>query len=71
LSSQTGFDVAETVAIGELSESQAEKLIPARKTFDVTMAVVAIDAELKLAGRYELHELSENGLARVHRLPPN
>ena len=70
LSAQTGFDVAQTGAIGELSKSQTEELIPAREIFDVTIALVAIDAKLKLVARNELHELSENRLAEVHRLPP-
>ena len=70
LSAQTGFDVAQTAAIGELSESQTEELIPAREIFDVAIALVAIDAKLKLVARNELHELRENRLARVHGLPP-
>jgi hypothetical protein len=59
LSAQTGFDVAQTAAIGELGESQTEELIPTREIFDVAIALVAIDANLKLVGRDELHELSE------------
>ena len=70
LRAQTGFDVAETGAIGELSKSQTEELIPAREFLDVTVALVAIDAKLKLVSRDELHELSENRLTKIHRLPP-
>ena len=70
LSAQTGFDVAQTGAIGELSESQTEELVPAREVFDITMTVVAIDAELKLIARDELHQLRENRLPRVHGMPP-
>lgn len=69
-STQTGLDFAETFAIGELCESQTEELISARTIFDLTMAVVAIHAKLKLIGRKEFHELSENRLAEVHGLPP-
>jgi hypothetical protein len=32
--------------------------------------MVAIDTNLKLVARDELHQLSENRLARVHGLPP-
>jgi hypothetical protein len=32
--------------------------------------LVSIDAKLKLVARNELHELSENRLTEVHRLPP-
>ena len=70
LGAQAGFDVAETGAISQLSKSQTEELIPAREIFDVMVAVVAIDAQLKLVGGNELHELSENGSARVQGLPP-
>jgi hypothetical protein len=70
LGAQTGFDVAETGAIGKLRESQTEKLIPAREILDVAMALVSIDANLKLIGRDELHQLSENRLTYVQGLPP-
>jgi len=70
LSAQAGFDVAQTRTIGQLSKSQTEELIPARKIFDIMIATVALDAQLKLVGGNKLHELSENGSARVHGLPP-
>jgi hypothetical protein len=70
LSAQTGLDIAETGASGELSKNQTEELIPTRETLDVTVALVAIDAKLKLVARNELQELSENRLTDVHRLPP-
>jgi hypothetical protein len=70
LGTQTGFDVAETRALGQLSESQTEELIPAREIFHVTIAMVLIDAELEPVGRDELHQLGENRSAAVHGLPP-
>jgi hypothetical protein len=70
LSAQTGFDVAQTGATGELRRGQAEELIPARKILDVTVALVSIDAKLEIVRRNELHDLSENRLTQVHRLPP-
>ena len=70
LSAQTGFDVAQTGAASELRKGQAEELIPAREILDVTVALVSIDAKLKIVRRNELHELSENRLTQVHRLPP-
>src|SRR5450755_2074868 len=48
LSTQTGFDIAENFAAGELSEAQTKELIPAGKFFDVAIALVAINANLKL-----------------------
>ena len=70
LSAQTGLDIAETGAFGELSKNQTEELIPAREILDVPVALVSIDAKLKLVARDELQELSENRLTEVHRLPP-
>jgi len=70
LSTKTSFDIAETFAIGELSKGQAKELIPAGEIFDVAMALVSIDANLKLVGGEEVHELRENGSALVHLLPP-
>jgi hypothetical protein len=60
----------ETFAIGELNEGQTKELIPAGKFFDVAIALVAIDANLKLIGREEVHELREDGSAKIHSLPP-
>src|SRR5213078_382953 len=50
LSAKTSFDIAEAFAIGELSKSQTEELIPAGEIFDVAIALVALDANLKLVG---------------------
>ena len=70
LGTQTGFDIAETFAVGGLSEGQTKELIPAGEFFDVAIALVAIDANLKLVSGEEVHELRENGSALVHPLPP-
>ena len=70
LRAPTDFDVAQTGATGELRKGQAKELIPAREILDVTVALVAIDAKLKIVRRNELPELSENPLTQIHRLPP-
>jgi hypothetical protein len=70
LGTKTGFDIAETFAIGELSKGQTKELIPAGEIFDVTIALVPIDAKLKLVGWEEVHELRENASAKIHLLPP-
>jgi len=54
----------------ELSEGQTKELILAGEFFDVAIALVAIDANLKLVGREEIHELREDGSAKIHSLPP-
>src|SRR5438445_3504343 len=61
LSTKTSFDIAETFAIGELSKRQTKELIPAGEIFEVTIALVPLDANLKLVGGEELHDLRENG----------
>jgi hypothetical protein len=70
LSTKTSFDIAGAFAISELSKGQTEELIPAGEIFDVAIALVPIDANLKLVGGEEVHELRENGSALVHLLPP-
>ena len=54
---QASLNITQTLAIGELREGHAEKLLPAREVFDVTVAVVSIDTELKFILRDEIHEL--------------
>jgi len=70
LSTKTSFAIAEAFAISELSKGQTEELIPAGEIFDVAIALVPIDANLKLVGGKEVHELRENGSAKIHLLPP-
>ncbi len=70
LGAQTGFDIAKTFAVRELSKGQTQELIPAREIFDVAIALIAIDANLKLVGREKIHKLREHGSAKIHRLPP-
>ena len=70
LGTETGFDIAETFAIGELSKRQTKELLPAREIFDVAIALVPLDANLKLVGGEEFHELRENGSALVHLQSP-
>lgn len=69
LGTETGFDIAESFAVGELSKGQTKELIPARKIFDVVMALVSIDANLRLVGRHEDHELGDTRSAKIHLLP--
>ena len=45
LGTQTGFNIGETFAVGELIEGQTKELIPAGKFIDVAIALLAIDAK--------------------------
>jgi hypothetical protein len=70
LGAQTRFDIAQAATIGQLSEEQTKELIPTREVFDVTIALVTIDANLKLVSGKEIQKLRENTAAKIHRLPP-
>jgi len=70
LGAETSFDIPQAAAVGQLSEEQTKELIPTGKVLHVTIAPVAIDANLKLVGREEIQKLRENTAAKVHWLPP-
>jgi len=70
LGAETSFDVAQAAPISELRKDEAEELIPTREIFDVAIALVAIDANLKLVGREEIQKLRKNGSAKIHQLSP-
>ena len=63
---QTGFDIAETLAIRQLGERHAEKLIEACKRFDFVMATITLDALPKNRQRKMLRDLRENQFSSVH-----
>jgi hypothetical protein len=70
LGAETRFDIAQALAISELSKDQTKELIPAGEVFDIAVALVSVDANLKLITRKVVQELSENGSAKIHLLPP-
>src|ERR1019366_7892299 len=63
---QTRLDVAETLAVSQLSERHRQKLVPARKASQVIVATVACDAFVKLVRGQVIHQLSENGATDIH-----
>ena len=66
----TGYNVAKTVPIGQLSESHAEKLIETREVADATIASIALDATAELVLGKEGHQLSEDVLVGEHEPSP-
>src|SRR5215813_1878133 len=70
LRSQTNFDVAKALAIGQLSKSHRKELIPTREPFRISIPIVTLNTSTKLVVRKKLHDLSENGLSLVHSIPP-
>jgi len=48
---ETSFDVSEAFPIGQLSKGHAEKLVPAREVFDFVVAIVTVNAFVKIVNR--------------------
>jgi hypothetical protein len=69
-SPQAGLDVAQALAIGQLRERHAEKLVPARKTADLVVALITIHTAAEFARRNEIHQLREHRFAQMHVPPP-
>src|ERR1039457_6371098 len=66
--SQACLDVAETLAVSELSESHRQILIPARQTSVVLIAIIAAHTLLELDVGEMSDQLRQNGSAGIH--PP-
>lgn len=65
---ETGFDVAQALAISELRERHAQKLIPTREARGLVIAVVPINTRPEVTRGDMGHQLGEHGAARQH--PP-
>jgi len=66
LTSQTGFDVAQTLAISQLRKCHAKKLVETSKVFDFVLSVVSSDTSAESGQRQVRHHLRKNKFARVH-----
>jgi len=66
LGTETGFDIPQALAIGQLGEGHTEILVETGKLFDLEVAVVTSDTLMKDVERKMLHYLGENELAGVH-----
>ena len=64
---QTGFDVAQAVSIGQLSERHAQELIEAGEPPNAIIPLVLADATIEIALGQGVHELREEILPGVHR----
>ena len=64
---QTGFDIPQAFAIGQLSESHAQKLVEAGESSDSVVAGIPPHAAVEFVSGQEVHELSEDDLSSVHR----
>lgn len=66
LTAQTGFDIAQTLAIGQLRERHAQKLVETSEVFDLVLSVVASDTSAESGQRQVRHHLRKNKFAHVH-----
>lgn len=66
LSTQIDLDVAQRLAVGQLSKGHGQELVHAGEVLNLVMASVLGNAAAKRAQRQEGHELRENMLALVH-----
>jgi hypothetical protein len=71
LRAQTGFDIAQAFAPGELREGQAKKLIPAGETLHFVIAPVTFHAATEFRPGKKIHHLSKNRSATVHAALPS
>jgi len=63
------FDVAETLAVCELRESQTAKLITAGKVNNFVIATIPLDTFTKFVGGQKVHQLCEDGFSGMHWPP--
>ena len=66
LTAQAGFDVAQTLAISQLRECHAHKLVETSEVFDLVLSVVSSDTSAESGQRQVRHHLRKNKFARVH-----
>src|SRR5438045_4648593 len=65
---EASFDVAQALAIRELSEGHASELFVAAQRSNAMIASITIDDPMERGPGQKLHDLREQGLADVHEL---
>jgi hypothetical protein len=63
---QAGFDITQTLAIGQLGERHCQILIPAREVSQSQVAPISLDATTELPVGKKADQLRENGAALIH-----
>jgi hypothetical protein len=66
LGSQIDLDVAQRLAVGQLSKGHGQELVHAGELLNLVIATVSRHAAAKSAQGQKRHELRENKLALVH-----
>ena len=67
---QTGFDVAQALAVGQLGEGHGAELLGAAQAAYSGIATITRHDSRKAGPGHKLHELREQGLAQIHSSPP-
>ena len=65
-SAQAGFDVAQTLAVGQLRKGHGQILVAAREAPMVRISTITLDTLLELVGGQVIQELGEDGLSGIH-----
>ena len=68
---ETSFDVSKALAIGQLSEGHAEKLIEAREVASPSVAPIASDATVELVSWQGVDQLREDVSIAEHEPSPD
>ena len=68
---ETCFDIAETLAICQLSKGHAKVLVETGETPDVVVAMITGDTASKCMQGHEFHDLRKYQLASVHTSSPS
>jgi hypothetical protein len=66
MGTQTGFDIAQTLPVGELREAHAQIRVEAGEGFDLVVPTITLHAALEHQQRKMLGNLRENPFACVH-----
>jgi len=69
LGSEAGLDIPKALAIGQLGEGHDSKLVETGETFHTEIALVLLYTPLEVLQKHEVHNLSEDKRACIHRNP--
>jgi hypothetical protein len=56
---QTGFNISQTLSVGELSKRHTEKLIQTRERFDIVIATIPFYTIAKMVHGQKVHQLGK------------
>jgi hypothetical protein len=63
---ETGFDIAQALAIGQLREGHAEKLVQTGEPPNSAVAVISANTKVEFVPGQKIEQLSKNDSSGVH-----